>query len=190
MGSIGSAPAAAATQAVPALSRGILFAFVTVTCRDVSSHLESGGWGNAMTRLPRLCALAVISVAFTSAVRGTPVAGQSARVWQLMEGEELFRSYCAVCHGEDGKGHGPAAPALKTLPADLTAIATRNAGTFPSDRVARFVANGEPAITAHGSREMPIWGPNFLALAPGSFKPINERVDAVVAYLQSIQTEK
>jgi hypothetical protein len=37
---------------------------------------------------------------------------------------------------------------------------------------------------------MPVWGPNFVALAPGSNKPINERVDAVVAYIESIQIAK
>jgi mono/diheme cytochrome c family protein len=28
-------------------------------------------------------------------------------------GKEMFDTYCAVCHGTDGKGSGPAAPALK-----------------------------------------------------------------------------
>jgi hypothetical protein len=34
---------------------------------------------------------------------------------------------------------------------------------------------------------MPIWGPNFVALA-GSSQPVNERIDAVVSYVESIQT--
>jgi len=114
-------------------------------------------------------------------------AGQSARLRQLMDGEELFRSYCAACHGADGKGTGPAAFALKTPPADLTVIARRSGGTFPRSRIVRYVEHGDPSIPAHGSKEMPVWGPNFVALAPGSFKPINERVDAVVAYIESIQ---
>src|SRR3984893_15783693 len=37
-------------------------------------------------------------------------------------GNEMFNSYCAVCHGKDGKGNGPAASAMKTSPADLTAL--------------------------------------------------------------------
>ena len=71
---------------------------------------------------------------------------------------------------------------------DLTSIATRQGGTFPRDRIIRYVANGEPSIAAHGSKEMPIWGPNFVALAPGSYRPVNERIEAVVAYVESIQT--
>ena len=35
---------------------------------------------------------------------------------------------------------------------------------------------------------MPIWGPNFVALAGGSSRPVNERIDAVVSYVESIQT--
>jgi mono/diheme cytochrome c family protein len=114
-------------------------------------------------------------------------AGQSGTLRQILDGEQLFRSYCAACHGADGKGHGPAASALKTPPADLTLIAKRNAGTFPRDQVVRYVANGDSPVTAHGSRDMPVWGPNLAALAPGSYKSINERIEAVVSYLNSIQ---
>ena len=38
-------------------------------------------------------------------------------------GKEMFDAYCASCHGVDGKGNGPAAPALKKQPADLTLLA-------------------------------------------------------------------
>jgi mono/diheme cytochrome c family protein len=142
-----------------------------------------------MTRLLRLLAVIGASVAML-ALQQTRAAGQSATLRQLMDGEQLYRSYCAACHGEDGRGRGPAAPALKTPPADLTSIAMRNGGTFPSDRIASYVANGDPPVPAHGSRDMPVWGPNFSALAPWSDKPINERINAVVAYIRSIQREK
>ena len=38
-------------------------------------------------------------------------------------GQEMFMSYCAPCHGKEGKGNGPAAGALKISPIDLTALA-------------------------------------------------------------------
>ena len=77
-----------------------------------------------------------------------------------VSGPELYRSYCAVCHGQDGKGNGPAAPGLKTQPADLTLLAKNAGGKFPANRVTNILNSEEP-VTAHGSKDMPIWGPLF-----------------------------
>jgi mono/diheme cytochrome c family protein len=71
-------------------------------------------------------------------------------------GKEMFDSYCAVCHGKDGKGNGPAVAALKTRPADLTQLANRDGGKFPADRVFGILS-GKVEVTAHGSSEMPMW---------------------------------
>jgi mono/diheme cytochrome c family protein len=38
----------------------------------------------------------------------------------IARGEQLFQTYCMVCHGTDGKGTGPAAKGLPHPPADLT----------------------------------------------------------------------
>jgi mono/diheme cytochrome c family protein len=133
----------------------------------------------------------IVVVAMVSTVLGTQgparASRQSATSRPRLDGEQWFRAYCAACHGVDGHGHGPAASALKTAPADLTAIAARNDGVFPRARIAEFVANGR-AVTAHGSSDMPIWGPNFVALAGGSSRPVNERIDGVVSYVESLQT--
>jgi mono/diheme cytochrome c family protein len=128
------------------------------------------------------CSLFVTAAAHT--------ATQSTIVRQMTDGREVFRSYCAACHGEDGRGHGPAATALKIRPADLTLIAMRNSGAFPRDRIVRRLTNGDPSTPAHGSKEMPVWGPNLMALAPTSDQSVNERIEAVVMYLRSIQMEK
>ncbi len=47
-------------------------------------------------------------------------------------GQEMYNSYCAVCHGKDGKGNGPAAEALKVPPTDLTSLAKNNGGKYPA----------------------------------------------------------
>lgn len=77
-----------------------------------------------------------------------------------LQGSDLYRAYCASCHGTDARGNGPAAPALIARVPDLTTIAKRNGGIFPNARIERLIS-GEDAVTAHGSREMPIWGPIF-----------------------------
>src|SRR5436190_24402032 len=56
---------------------------------------------------------------------------------------KIFRDNCAACHGPDGKGHGPAAGALRHAPPDLTLIAQRNGGTFPADKVKAVIAGQE-----------------------------------------------
>jgi mono/diheme cytochrome c family protein len=47
-------------------------------------------------------------------------------------GKDMFNSYCAVCHGKDAKGTEPAASAMKTNPADLTALAKKSGGKYPA----------------------------------------------------------
>ena len=80
---------------------------------------------------------------------------------QAMAGKDLFHEYCAVCHGNSGKGDGPAAIALKAVPADLTRIAKKNGGKYPDVRV-QHIINGEgDEPPAHGSKEMPVWGNIF-----------------------------
>jgi mono/diheme cytochrome c family protein len=73
-----------------------------------------------------------------------------------MDGRDIYRFYCASCHGLEGKGDGPIAPALRTRPSDLTRLAVRNAGTFPSARVKAFVTNGAGAAASHSTRDMPV----------------------------------
>src|SRR5450631_1653131 len=75
-------------------------------------------------------------------------------------GSEMFTAYCAVCHGPNGKGNGPAAPALKKQPANLTQLSKENGGKFPSLKVAEFI-EGREIVASHGSRDMPIWGKIF-----------------------------
>jgi len=75
-------------------------------------------------------------------------------------GAEAFRTYCASCHGTDGRGAGPAASALKQRPPDLTLISARNKGQFPAFRITHIV-DGYDVEFAHGSRDMPVWGDYF-----------------------------
>jgi mono/diheme cytochrome c family protein len=103
-----------------------------------------------------------------------------------VEGGEIFRNHCAVCHGKDGRGRGPATIALKGTPPDLTQIARRNGGIFPSSRMKAVIAGTEQGSSSHGSREMPIWGPIFHNFEWD--QDLGEvRLQNVTNYLQSIQ---
>jgi len=102
-----------------------------------------------------------------------------------VEGADLFRSYCASCHGLNARGAGPVATALKAAVPDLTVLARNNKRQFPSARV-RKIIEGDDRIAVHGSREMPVWGPIFHQVE-ADMDGGNVRLSNLVEYLQSLQ---
>jgi mono/diheme cytochrome c family protein len=103
-------------------------------------------------------------------------------------GKEMFTHYCAACHGGDAKGSGPAAPSLKTAPPDLTTLAKRHDGKYPADYVANLLQHG-PATSAHGSSDMPTWGPLFRSLDPNHEIIVQQRIKNLNDYLMSLQAK-
>jgi mono/diheme cytochrome c family protein len=99
-------------------------------------------------------------------------------------GPDLYRAYCASCHGKDGRGNGPVVPALKVPPPDLTLLAARQGGVFPAVEVEAILRGS--AVSAHGSEEMPVWGPIFQALDPSDAR-VKARLASLVSHLRSIQ---
>ena len=102
-------------------------------------------------------------------------------------GQDLFREYCAVCHGNDARGAGPAASALKVKPADLTQISRKNGSKYPEIRIQRVI-NGEDELTSHGSRDMPIWGQIFRHMTSNSDQGA-VRIYNLVKYIEQIQAK-
>lgn len=103
-----------------------------------------------------------------------------------MDGRGMFDQYCAVCHGKGAKGDGPAAPALKKAPPDLTKISDRNGGVFPELKVSRYI-QGLDEVESHGTRDMPMWGDVFKSLdSPDTAK---RRVFTLVEHLKTLQTK-
>ena len=109
----------------------------------------------------------------------------NARQSNAWNGVDLYKEFCAVCHGADGRGAGPAASALKSQPTDLTTITRRNNGKFPELHMQQVI-KGDAGITAHGSLDMPTWGNIFKSIsANGTFAEM--RINALVEYLKQIQ---
>jgi mono/diheme cytochrome c family protein len=106
-------------------------------------------------------------------------------------GAEIYKWRCAACHGVEARGHGPAFEALKVPPTDLTLIAHRHGGEFPSGEIARFI-DGRFDLPAHGSRDMPIWGERLGEAIPESSvaeEIVRGKVATLLEYLKSIQRE-
>lgn len=102
-------------------------------------------------------------------------------------GKQMFTSYCAPCHGVDGKGHGPAASALKTQPTDLTELSKNNRGRFPDTHVAAVMQFGSD-VQVHGSAEMPVWGPILGKMDMTNTQERQLRISNLSRYLESVQT--
>jgi mono/diheme cytochrome c family protein len=125
-------------------------------------------------------AFAAYGQAQTKEVNKEPIGVTSAT-----SGNEMFNSYCAPCHGKDAKGNGPAATALKNPPANLTQLAKKNNGKFPADHVASVLRSG--VAGAHGSSDMPVWGPLFSAVSGRDDSIVQMRIANLIHYLESLQ---
>jgi mono/diheme cytochrome c family protein len=103
-----------------------------------------------------------------------------------LTGSTSFDLYCASCHGRGGAGDGPVASALRRRPADLTSLSQRHGGRFPRDEVRAYIEGTTRAPAAHGTSDMPIWGPPFRVLE-GSDARVRVRLDNLVAFIESLQ---
>jgi mono/diheme cytochrome c family protein len=104
-------------------------------------------------------------------------------------GKQTYMHYCASCHGVDARGLGPAAPALKTTPPDLTTLAKRHNGKFPDEYVAGIVRFGQP-LEAHGSSDMPVWGPVFAVSEHGNEVAVRKLIKNLCDYLSTLQEKE
>jgi mono/diheme cytochrome c family protein len=140
----------------------------------------------AMKTSARLSMLAALA-AFTAAPASAQAPGAAPPSESRIAGSSVFKTYCASCHGESGRGNGAVAIFLRRKPADLTQIAIRNKGTFPADRVYQMI-DGRQAVKAHGESQMPVWGDAFAKSTTDSDeRAIKAKIDALVAHLETIQ---
>lgn len=107
----------------------------------------------------------------------------------MASGEELFYSYCAICHGTDGKGGGAMTEHLKLPPADLTRIATRRGGNFPDEQIYQII-DGRVPVAGHGTGDMPVWGRTLKESEQlKNERQVRQSINNIVGYLKSIQEE-
>jgi mono/diheme cytochrome c family protein len=104
---------------------------------------------------------------------------------QSLAGRDSFELYCAACHGRGGRGDGPVAAALTTRPADLTTLARRNEGQYPAEAVRGFITGTTRPLAAHGTTDMPVWGPLFRAFE--SDARVRARIDNLVRHVETLQ---
>jgi mono/diheme cytochrome c family protein len=130
-----------------------------------------------------MAGLLVVALAQKPDVKTAPAPPTSAA-----SGEEMYVSYCAVCHGKDGKGNGPAAAAMKLPPSDLTQLAKKNGGKFPTAHIYQVI-RGDASLAAHGSKDMPVWGPVFRALSGHDEAKVQLRINNLTSYIGTMQAK-
>jgi mono/diheme cytochrome c family protein len=104
-------------------------------------------------------------------------------------GRALYQQHCASCHGENARGNGPVAPFLSVAVPDLTRIAERRGGQFPSEEIFQII-DGESPRAAHGPRHMPVWGYEFFGPQGDdrlAHQQATERVERLVSYVGTLQ---
>ncbi len=109
----------------------------------------------------------------------------------VRDGKNYFLRYCASCHGVDGAGDGPVAKALLRAPANLRMLGDKYGMPLPAIRLARTI-DGRDEISAHGTREMPVWGEKLYEAgeAKRGELGITEVIGKIIAYLNTIQDRR
>jgi mono/diheme cytochrome c family protein len=162
----------------------------TLVCCAVAFWLggpsRSGGQTNGNASPPKSVTAAAQSKQPAKPNKGSKAAN-GVRLIDSIQGPDLFKAYCASCHGGNAKGGGPMAASLKTKPADLTRISERNGGTFPFARIQRIISGEQQLPSGHGSREMPVWGPIFSQVTRNDMDLGRVRIDNLTRYLRDIQ---
>ena len=113
---------------------------------------------------------------------------KSAPLIDSIQGPDLYKAYCASCHGAGAKGDGVMTASLKVKPADLTRIAARNGGTFPLMRIESIISGEVLPPAGHGSSQMPVWGPIFSRVERDQDLG-RVRIDNLARYLRGIQVK-
>lgn len=136
-----------------------------------------------------LGALLLVPMTATQAAAQESASQPQVEMRQRVTGGEVFRTYCATCHGPAGRGDGPLASSMRRKPADLAEIAKRNGGEYPSEIVFRTI-DGKTPVGGHGGPDMPVWGDAFARSRDGGDSgTVKERIDSLVDFIRTLQVK-
>ena len=144
------------------------------------------------TSLVLLCAVGLIAAVLLAAV---PSGSQDVAIKTKPivytnpgDGREMYVTYCAPCHGMTGEGNGPAAPAFKQAPTNLTLLAKTHGGKYPRDAVKTTLTFGTN-VPAHGDVKMPVWSDLFRSLDNQDSSLVNWRIHNLTHYVKTLQAK-
>lgn len=103
-------------------------------------------------------------------------------------GAYLYRTFCASCHGDTGRGDGPVADLAVRRPANLTTLALRHGGVYPRAAV-RATLDGTSAVEGHAGPGTPDWAESLRRSARGDERAVQQQIDAIVAHVETLQVK-
>lgn len=101
-------------------------------------------------------------------------------------GAYLYRTFCASCHGETGRGDGPVADLSVPRAPDITALQRSAGGTFPRARVLG-VLDGSIRLEGHDGGAMPNWSQVLRRTEGDDDRVVRKRLEALVSHVESLQ---
>ena len=117
----------------------------------------------------RTYGFAMSLIIFCAVIFGTILSTYAANV---EEGKKLYGQFCASCHGQSGKGDGPAATALNPKPRDHTDKAYMS--KLADEDLLKVIKNGGASVGK--SPLMPPWG--------ASLK--DDQIQDIIAYVRTL----
>jgi mono/diheme cytochrome c family protein len=106
-----------------------------------------------------------------SSSQAIPVKADLALTYEQRQGKNIYKKYCSVCHGDEGKGDGFNAFNLDPKPRDFTD--THYMSSLTDERIVQTITEGGGGVNR--SILMPSWG--------GRLK--KEEIRFVVSYLHT-----
>ena len=105
-----------------------------------------------------------------------------------VSGRALYAENCAVCHGDGGRGDGPAAAGLTPPPTDLTRLTASHDGSFPLVMVMSYIDGyTRPDETMPEFGEI-LTGPTVMVdTGDGILTPTPAPLLALAEYLETLQ---
>lgn len=128
------------------VSRVVLLTLVGISAAAVGCKSESGAPAGdeppAVPAVPAAPPVPAASAAPVPAASAAPAAAGAIAISQ--EARDIFNQRCVTCHGQSGKGDGPAGGALNPKPRDWTDKAWH--ATVTDDVIRKAVVEGGAAI--------------------------------------------
>jgi mono/diheme cytochrome c family protein len=141
-----------------------------------------------LKRLLLLALSLVVAAGFSGAAQSQSKVVIPVQKTSPTDGKVMYQNYCAPCHGVDGKGNGPVASELRTRPTNLTLLSKKNQGKFPDIHIASVLRFGTK-LPAHGTEQMPVWGPILGKMNQMNAMDKQLRISNLSSYIESLQVK-